>query len=162
MKISQLALPLALFATHALAADPIEKQVTVTAQVPTENFFVDPIGGNWMSDPQDMAWNSSQQSLQDIRKQLRTKSTTGAISAYLLNPAIMTSGSNRIELDVAVNGTVLKTTTAPVVPATDALAGATVDFVISAQAPTAADGKYVPGNYQGIVGMMFETVIPPR
>ena len=92
MKYSVLALPLALMiaAGSAVAADPIEKQVTVTATIPTENFYVEPVGGNWMNEPQDMAWNSFQQTLQPIRKQLQVRSTTGPISAYLLNPATIT------------------------------------------------------------------------
>lgn len=161
MKTVLFALPLALaFVANAYAVDPIEKQVTVTATIPTESFFVEPVGGNWMNDPQDMAWNSYQQTLQPIRKQLQVKSTTGAISAYLLHPAIMTGGAGNIGLDVSVNGTALKLTSDPVVPAPQAAAGATVEFLIAAKAANTADGKYVAGNYQGVINMMFETVTP--
>jgi hypothetical protein len=161
MKTALFVLPLALaFAANAYAVDPIEKQVTVTATIPTEAFFVEPVGGNWMNDPQDMNWNSYQQTLQPIRKQLQVKSTTGAISAYLLHPAVMTGGAGNIGLDVSVNGTPLKLTPDPVVPAPQAAAGATVEFLIAAQAANTADGKYLPGNYQGVINMMFETVTP--
>jgi hypothetical protein len=161
MKTALFALPLALaFAINAHAADPIEKQVTVTATIPTEAFFVEPVGGNWMNDPQDMNWNSYQETLQPIRKQLQVKSTTGAISAYLLHPAVMSGGAGNIGLDVSVNGTALKLTSEAVVPAPQAAAGATVEFMVAAQAPNTGNGKYLPGNYQGVINMMFETVTP--
>lgn len=159
MKRTFLALPLALLAVgNAFATDPLEKQVTVVATVPTENFYVEPVGGNWMNEPQSMAWNPLRESLEPIRKQLQVKSTTGAISARLLSPAVITSGTNSIGLDVAVNGNGLTTTSAPVVPAAAAAAGTLVAFDIVAQ--SAGSNGYVPGNYQGIVNMLFETVSP--
>ncbi|CAM4019925.1 CS1 type fimbrial major subunit [Pseudomonas wadenswilerensis] len=159
MKRTFLALPLALLAVgNVFAADPLEKQVTVTATIPTENFYVEPVGGNWMNEPQNMAWNALRESLEPIRKQLQVKSTTGAISARLLSPAVINSGANSIGLDVAVNGTGLTTTSVPVVPAAAAAAGTLVAFDVAAQ--SAGPSGYVPGNYQGIVNMLFETVSP--
>ena len=159
MKRTFLALPLALLAVgNVFAADPLEKQVTVTATVPTENFYVEPVGGNWMNEPQNMAWNALRETLEPIRKQLQVKSTTGAISARLLSPAVINSGANSIGLDVAVNGTGLTTASVPVVPAAAAAAGTLVAFDVAAQ--SAGAGGYVPGNYQGIVNMLFETVSP--
>ncbi|MFD2642716.1 CS1 type fimbrial major subunit [Pseudomonas japonica] len=157
MKYSVLALPLALMmaAGTAQAADPIEKQVTVTATIPTESFYVEPVGGNWMNEPQDMAWNSFQQTLQPIRKQLQVRSTTGPISAYLLNPATITSGADTIGLNVSVAGKVLTLTSSEVVSEEQAAPGSIVGFEVAAQ--TAGAGGYTPGNYLGVVNMMFET-----
>ncbi|MGE8048862.1 CS1 type fimbrial major subunit [Pseudomonas kurunegalensis] len=159
MKRSLLALPLTLlFAGAAFAVDPIEKQVQIVAQVPTDAFFVEPVGGNWMNDPQEMAWNSYQQKLDPIRKELQVKSTVGAISAYLVSPAVIASGTHNIGLDVTVGDTVLQTTPAEVVSAAQAASGATIGFSVAAQAaPTAG---YEPGNYQGLVSMIFETAAP--
>nr|WP_305777805.1 CS1 type fimbrial major subunit [Pseudomonas sp. Hg5Tf] len=154
-----LALPLALLSVgSAYAVDPIEKQVQITAQVPTDAFYVEPVGGNWMNDPQEMAWNSFRSELQPIRKQLQVKSTIGPISAYLLSPAVVASGSDSIGLDVKVADTVLTTTTAEVVSAAQAAPGAVIGFEVAAQA--AGAGGYEPGNYQGLVSMMFETAAP--
>lgn len=159
MKRLLMALPLALFtATAAHAADPIEKQVQVTAQVPTDAFYVEPVGGNWMNDPQELAWNSFRSELQPIRKQLQVKSTVGPISAYLLSPATITSGTNSIGLDVKVANTTLDTTPAEVVSQAQAAPGAVIGFEIAAQA--APNSGYVPGSYQGLVSMMFETAAP--
>ena len=159
MKRMLLALPLALLSVgSAYAVDPIEKQVQITAQVPTDAFYVEPVGGNWMNDPQEMAWNSFRSELQPIRKQLQVKSTIGPISAYLLSPAVVASGSDSIGLDVKVADTVLTTTTAEVVSAAQAAPGAVIGFEVAAQA--AGAGGYESGNYQGLVSMMFETAAP--
>ncbi|MFK0036027.1 CS1 type fimbrial major subunit [Pseudomonas monteilii] len=159
MKRSLLALPLTLlFAGAAFAVDPIEKQVQIVAQVPTDAFFVEPVGGNWMNDPQEMAWNSYQQKLDPIRKELQVKSTVGPISAYLVSPAVIASGTHNIGLDVTVGDTVLQTTPAEVVSATQAAPGATIGFSVAAQA--APSTGYEPGNYQGLVSMIFETAAP--
>lgn len=159
MKRTLFALPLAMCcATSAFAIDPIEKQVQVTAQIPTGAFFVEPVGGNWMNDPQEMTWNSYQSKLEPIRKELQVKSTVGPITAYLVSPAVIASGINNIGLDVKVAGTVLKTTPTEVVSAALAAPGTTVGFEVHAQAaPTTG---YVPGSYQGLVSMIFETAAP--
>lgn len=159
MKRTLLALPLALLTTTcAFAADPIEKQVQVTAQVPTAAFYVEPVGGNWMNDPQEMAWNSFRGELDPIRKELQVKSTVGPISAYLISPATIASGTNNIGLDVSVGDTLLTTTSAEVVTAAQAAPGAIIGFKVAAQAASGAG--YAPGNYQGLVSMMFETAAP--
>lgn len=57
-----------------------------------------------------------------------------------------------------VGDTVLQTTPVEVVSATQAAPGAIVGFEIAAQ-PAPAAG-YEPGNYQGLVSMIFETGTP--
>lgn len=158
MKSFLLALPLAVLgAGSALAADPIEKQVLVTAVVPTAAFYVEPVGGNWMNDPQEMAWNPFQETLEPIRKQLQAKSTVGAITAHLLSPAQIASGAEAIDLVVKVGGTSLTTSAVEILSDTQAAPGVLVDFEVVPQEPT---GGYQPGNYQGLVSMMFETATP--
>ncbi|MNC65598.1 hypothetical protein D3C75_1159030 [compost metagenome] len=111
-----------------------------------------------MNDPQEMAWNSFQGKLDPIRKQLQVKSTIGPISAYLVSPAVIANGSNNIGLDVTVGDTVLQTTPAEVVSATQAAPGAVIGFQVEAQ-PAPGTG-YEPGSYQGLVSMIFETAAP--
>jgi len=153
-----LALPfVALVTGQAMAGDPIEKQVLITATVPTANFYVEPVGGNWMNDPQEMAWNSFQGNLTPVRKQLQAKSTIGPITAHLLSPAVVSSGLDAIDLDVKIGTTVLTTSAAQILTETEAAPGAIVDFEVAAQVPA---GGYKPGNYQGLVSMMFETAAP--
>lgn len=158
MKRSLLALPLTLlFAGAAFAADPIEKQVLITATVPTAAFYVEPVGGNWMNDPQDMAWNSFQGSLTPVRKQLQAKSTVGPITAHLLSPAVVSSGLDAIDLDVKIGATTLTTNAIEILTEAQAAPGAIVDFEVAPQVPA---GGYKPGSYQGLVSMMFETAAP--
>ena len=159
MKSTILALPLAmLFAGVVMADQRIDHTVTVTATVPTDKFSVEPLGGNWMNDPQELGWNPNQAKLDPVRKELQVKSTVGAINAYLVSPAVIASGSHNIGLDVKVGGTVLQTTPAEVVSATQAAPGAIIGFEIAAH-PAPAAG-YEPGNYQGLVSMIFETGTP--
>ncbi|KIY39265.1 MULTISPECIES: CS1 type fimbrial major subunit [Pseudomonas] len=158
MKALLLALPIAaLVAGQALADDPIEKQVLITATVPTASFYVEPVGGNWMNDPQDMAWNSFQGTLTPVRKQLQAKSTIGPITAHLLSPAVVSSGLDAIDLDVKIGDTVLTTNATEILSAAAAAPGAIVDFEVAPQVPA---GGYKPGAYQGLVSMMFETAVP--
>ncbi|WP_144171632.1 CS1 type fimbrial major subunit [Pseudomonas sp. Kh13] len=158
MKAAYLAIPfLAFVAGSAVADDAIEKQVQITATVPTANFYVEPVGGNWMNEPQEMAWNSFQGTLEPVRKQLQAKSTVGPITAHLLYPAAVTSGLDAIDLDVKVGTTVLTTKSAEVIDAAQAGAGALVDFEVAPKQPA---GGYKPGSYQGLVSMMFETAAP--
>lgn len=159
MKRMLLALPLALLTMgSAFAADPIEKQVQVIATVPTAAFYVEPVGGGWMNDPQELPWNSFQSRFDTIDKQLQVKSTVGPISAYLLSPAVISDGANNIDLDVKVAGTSLDTASAEVISASQAAPGATVGFQIAAKAPIT--GAFIPGSYQGLVSMVFETAAP--
>ena len=158
MKAFMLALPfVALVAGPAMAGDPIEKQVLITATVPTANFYVEPVGGNWMNDPQEMAWNSFQGNLTPVRKQLQAKSTIGPITAHLLSLAVVSSGLDAIDLDVKIGTTILTTSAAEILTDVEAAPGAIVDFEVAAQVPA---GGYKPGNYQGLVSMMFETAAP--
>ncbi|MDZ5602073.1 CS1 type fimbrial major subunit [Pseudomonas sp. RP23018S] len=157
MKRTLLALPLALsFASAAFAApDPIEKQVQVTAVVPTAAFYVEPVGSDWMNDPQELPWNPTRATFGEIRHQVQAKSTVGSISGYLLNAPVLTSGLDTIDLNVKVGATDLDITPNEILTAAQALPGAVMDFVITAKNP--ANGSFTPGNYQGLVSMMFET-----
>ncbi|HDX8379887.1 TPA: adhesin [Aeromonas salmonicida] len=157
-----IAAPLAmLVSANLMAAERIEHQVTVTAQIPTEAFYVQPTGGdNWMSTPQKLAYNPYTKKLDKLSKQLDVKSTLGAIKGYLTNPAAMASGNDNIPLTVKIGGVTLGTTSAEVMTATDARTGKLLGLeVIPADAPVAG---YKPGNYQGVVNMMFESEAPPK
>ncbi|MBC2678589.1 adhesin [Pseudomonas sp. CFBP 8758] len=159
MKSSVLALPLALLFTGSAMADQrIDHTVTVTATVPTDKFIVEPLGGNWMNEPQNMSFKPVDGSLEPIRKQLTMKSTSGAIKAKLLNSPTMTSGSNSIGLNVKVGNQALSTSSEIVANVADAAAGTVVDFLVTAGAKPSAG--YVPGTYQGTVNLVFETPDP--
>ena len=152
-------IPALLLASNTLmAAERVEHTVTVTAQIPTENFYVQPVG-DWMSTPQKLAFNSFNNKLEPLAKQLDMKSTIGPIKGYLVYPATMASGKESIGLTVKVGGIALTTTSTELLTQADANTGKQVGLeIIPAVAPT---GGYKPGNYQGIVSMMFESEAPP-
>ena len=152
-------IPALLLASNTLmAAERVEHTVTVTAQIPTENFYVQPVG-DWMSTPQKLTFNPFNQQLEPLAKQLEMKSTLGPIKGYLVYPATMASGKDSIGLTVKVGGVALTTTSTELLTQADANTGKQVGLeIIPAVAPT---GGYKPGNYQGIVSMMFESEAPP-
>lgn len=155
--------PLALVfaAGNALAVDPIPHQMTVTATIPTDSFYVTPAGGgNWMNDPQNLDYSAQSQTLATFSRQLDMKSTSGPITAHLTSPISMghTSSDETIGLSVKINNKTLTTTSQEVLPAADAATGMTVPFMVTADA--APTGGYTPGDYTGIIGMLFETTTP--
>jgi len=89
---------------------------------------------------------------------MEAKSTIGAITGYLTNPAVMASGSDNIALSVKLGGVALSTTSVEVIKADDAKTGKLLELeVIPADAPVTG---YKPGNYQGVVNMIFESEAP--
>ena len=158
MKMLSLFPALLLASGSLMAAERIEHTVTVTAQIPTEHFYVQPVG-DWMSTPQKLTFNPFSQKLDPLAKQLEMKSTIGPIKGYLVYPATMASGKESIGLTVKVAGVALTTSSADLLNQADANTGKQVGLeIIPAVAPT---GGYKPGNYQGIVSMMFESEAPP-
>ncbi|MFM5762450.1 CS1 type fimbrial major subunit [Aeromonas veronii] len=149
---------LLLASSTLMAAERVEHTVTVTAQIPTDKFYVQPVG-DWMNTPQKLTFNPFNQKLDPLAKQLEMKSTLGPIKGYLVYPATMASGKDSIGLTVKVGGVALTTTSAELLTQADANTGKQVGLeIIPAVAPS---GGYKPGNYQGIVSMMFESEAPP-
>jgi hypothetical protein len=153
-KLTLLALAM-LASTQALAADPIEKQVTVSAVIPTTAFYVEPFGGNWMNDVQELGYQPTTDTLLPVRKQLQAKSTVGPIEALLINDAAISNGPDSIPLVVSIAGTTLTTTAKPIM--TDVTAAKILDFQVDAPKPS---GGFKPGTHQGVVNMMFQTAAP--
>ena len=148
---------LLLASSTLMAAEKVEHTVTVTAQIPTDKFYVQPVG-DWMNTPQKLTFNPFNQKLDPLAKQLEMKSTLGPIKGYLVYPATMASGKDSIGLTVKVAGVALTTTSADLLNQADANTGKQVGLeIIPAVAPS---GGYKPGNYQGIVSMMFESEAP--
>ncbi|QWZ77492.1 CS1 type fimbrial major subunit [Aeromonas sp. FDAARGOS 1419] len=151
--------PILLLASGSLtAAEQVEHTVTVTAQIPTDKFYVQPVG-DWMNTPQKLTFNPFSQKLEPLAKQLEMKSTLGTIKGYLVYPATMASGKESIGLTVKVAGTPLTTTSQDLLNLAEASTGKKVGLeIIPAAAPT---GGYKSGNYQGVVSMLFESEAPP-
>ena len=104
-----------------------------------------------------MEWNTFNNVLTPIQKQLHMGSTTGAIQAAVTSSTLTGSLlANTIDLAVAVNGVTLSSTAADVLGATQAAAGQVVNMTIAPVATT----SYTPDNYSGVVSLSFETPLP--
>ncbi|WP_321167801.1 MULTISPECIES: CS1 type fimbrial major subunit [Aeromonas] len=147
-----------LVSLSSLAAERVTHTVTVTAQIPTGTFYVLPVG-DWMSSQLKLSVNPSSQKLEPIVKELNMKSTIGPIKGFLSYPPVIVSGANNIGLTIKVAGVELTTTSTELLNLADARVGrqGSIEF-IPAAGPT---GGYIPGNYQGIVSMIFESEAPP-
>lgn len=147
--------PLALLAaTQVAQADTTSRQITVTAIVPTSAFVVRD-EGNWMATPQSLP-SFDDGSLGSVQNRMYLKSTTGAVTAKFMSNPTITSGRTNIPLSFSIAGVDLTTTAQEVVPQNDAAAGQSVETVLG----VAAAGPYTPGNYRGIVNVVFETPAP--
>jgi len=158
MKINKIALVVGAFlCSSVMAVERVEHTVTVTAQIPTDNFYVQPVG-DWINTPQQLVYNVYTKELSPVSRQFDIKSTLGPVQAFLSSPASIASGANTIPLSVSVAGKVLNTTPVEVLNTADALTGKVVSLdILAANAPV---GGYVPGTYQGVVHMMFESEAP--
>ncbi|KOO59235.1 hypothetical protein WH43_04455 [Rheinheimera sp. KL1] len=142
----------------SFAAQTEQKQITIVADVPSTEFFVNALpGDDVFTAPQRMEWNTFNNVLTPIQKQLHMGSTTGAIQAAVTSSTLTGSSlSNTINLAVAVNGVTLTTTAADVIGASQAAAGQVVNMTIAPVATT----SYTPDNYSGVVSLSFETPLP--
>lgn len=159
MKYSLFALPLALLLASggASAVQPIEGNFTVTGTVPTESFSViDP--SNWMSQTQTLPWSLLGTGFGIFQQKILLKSTVGAITAHLLDPAQISSGDNVIQLQVAINSIPLTLSPKQVLRADLAAGGYLVNFSTSVLNSTGP--QLIPGDYAGTLSMMFETAAP--
>ena len=100
----------------SFAAQTEQKQITIVADVPSTEFFVNALpGDDVFTAPQRMEWNTFNNVLTPIQKQLHMGSTTGAIQAAVTSSTLTGSSlSNSINLAVAVNGVTLTSTAADV------------------------------------------------
>lgn len=143
-----------LVAGSAFAVDTKSKTVDITANIPTDAFYVEADTG-WDTAPQALPYNAVTQTLTPVQQRYVAKSTTGAISAKLDGVPQINSGADAILLDVEFNGVALTQTSAVVIPTAAAATESIVGFKVAAQ-----PGPYEPGSYSGTVNMTFETPLP--
>jgi hypothetical protein len=141
------------------ATERFEHKVTVSLQLPNPDFQINaPESDPWLNQTQRMQWDSYQQQLLPIQKQLYIQSRLGAVSARLLAPPLLSYGSEQIPLKVQLNNSLLSTTAQIVLNAQQASAGQQLDMLIMALPPSS--GRYRAGTYQGVVNLLFETSMP--
>jgi hypothetical protein len=165
MSTSVLALALA---SSAALAVPQQHDITVIADIPGADFYVQPEDMSTIRDEQRLLWNQTTSQLEGITRMFKVKSSTGAaagpdVEATLMEAAEIvdvTDASNKINLNVNFNGRALTTVGSPVV-VVDAGAATTemrAPLVITPVVPGAPG--YVEGNYRGFVKVMFDAPSP--
>lgn len=160
MKKLLLAVTLATVWGNALA-ETSKLQLTVEARIPSDNFYVTPVGG-WGGQVQNMTWQPGTSSLEPLQKTLEMKSTLGPIQGYLEEAAILYSsnGQNTIPLNVKVADKTLGVGSASKVEVMSATNAAVSKRVTLALEPVKPSNGYQAGQYNAVVNMMFESVAP--
>lgn len=142
----------------ALAMDPITHTIQMTATIPTNNFYVEPVDPTWIGKTQNLAWNPLNQTLGSWQQEFDVKHAGGSIHAHLDAPAKMYGGSETFDLDVTFNGKAITTTAAEVVTEAQAANNYRTRLAIVPKKPTTG---YVAGDYSGTVALIFDAVVTP-
>ncbi|EJM74266.1 hypothetical protein PMI29_00619 [Pseudomonas sp. GM49] len=154
--ISAPVLALAFVSSAAMAA-PQTHTVQVVADIPSTDFYVQPVNHDTVAMPQQLLWNATTSKLEGISRDFKAKSAVAAgpaIKATLLDPAVMTAGTEEIQLEVKFNSVALTLgSEVDVVPA----GGATTEIIAPLSiTPIEPGAGYKEGNYTGNVRVMFD------
>ncbi|MGE8323907.1 MAG: CS1 type fimbrial major subunit [Pseudomonas sp.] len=157
MKARFMAVPfLALVASSALAIEPIRKDITVEAIVPSVEFTVE-ADASWANKPVVLDYQADKEAFVPFSNKFQAKSSVGAIDAKLQQAATLNSESETIALDVKVGNQSLLLTPLEVMSEADAKEGKDLPISIEAIKP---NNGYVAGTYSGTVSILFETAAP--
>ncbi|OHX11591.1 hypothetical protein BI347_18260 [Chromobacterium sphagni] len=148
--------------SYAAMAEQQPLQISVTANIPTDSFYVQPLA-DWHLKDQTLSWDPRREVLKPVNNMLDMKSTIGAIQGYLEAPAeLYGSGSDKIPMVVEINDQPMKVGVAKkaqILTATQAKDISRLNLNISAPKPEAG---FKPGRYSGSVNLMFESVAPTQ
>jgi hypothetical protein len=97
----------ALTSSLAFAADDARSSIHITANIPTQQFHVQPRNPDFGKD-ETMSYNTVNGMLTSLRQTYDVKNTEGSVHAYIEGgPAALYNGSNSIALTTAFNGVTL-------------------------------------------------------
>lgn len=142
----------------AFAVDPVTHTIQMTATIPTNNFYVEPVDPTWIGKTQALSWNPLNGTLGSWQQEFDVRHAGGSIHAHLDAPAKMYGGSETFDLDVTFNGNALTTTAREVVTAAQATNNYRTRLAIAPKRPASG---YVPGDYNGTVALIFDAVVVP-
>jgi hypothetical protein len=147
------------FVSSAAMAVPQTHNIQIFADIPSSDFYVQPVNHDTVAMPQQLLWNATTSKLEGISRDFKAKSAVAngaapAIKATLLDPAVMTAGTEEIALEVKFNNAALVLgSEVEVIAADGAIAEAIVPLSITPIEPGAG---YKEGNYTGNVRVMFD------
>lgn len=146
---------LAIAAAASAHAETRQLQATVKAIIPTADGLIVSAVRNWDNDPQTMTWDEVTESLQPINKEIDIRSKT-AVSAYLADEANLGNGEHLVPMAVSIGGKPLASGASNkvvVATAAEAVVKVRKPTRISATKPS---GGFEPGDYSGVVTLVFE------
>ncbi|AOE62006.1 CS1 type fimbrial major subunit [Pseudomonas corrugata] len=132
-KVAAMALgAVALSASPAQAADDARSSIHITANIPTQQFHVQPRDPEFGKD-EVMYWDPVKSQLTPVRQTFDVKNTDGSVHAYLpAGQPALTNGSSAIPLLVRFNNVTLTSTPQEVVDDPTSTPGTQAEMVIYA------------------------------
>ncbi|MDO7899587.1 CS1 type fimbrial major subunit [Pseudomonas citrulli] len=147
----------ALSSPLAMAADDARSSIHITANIPTQQFHVQPRDPNFGKD-EIMSYNTVSGTLTSLRQTFDVKNTEGSVNAYIEGgPASLYNGSDAIALTTAFNGVTLTATPQEVVDDATSTPGTQADMTIVPAKPLATQN----GLYTADLTVIFDAVPRP-
>ncbi|ALI08566.1 MULTISPECIES: CS1 type fimbrial major subunit [Pseudomonas] len=147
----------ALSSSLAFALDDARSSIHITANIPTQQFHVQPRDPNWGKN-ETMNYNTVSGTLTSLRQTYDVKNTEGSVNAYIENgPASLFNGSDAIALTTAFNGVTLTAIPQEVVDDATSTPGTQAEMTISPAKPLATQN----GVYTADMTVIFDAVPRP-
>ncbi|WP_460318885.1 CS1 type fimbrial major subunit [Pseudomonas ogarae] len=147
----------ALGASQVFALDDARSAIHITANIPTQQFHVQPRDPNFGKD-EIMNYNTVNGTLTSLRQTFDVKNTEGSVHAYIEGgPAALYNGSDSIALTTKFNGVTLSAIAQEVVDDATSTPGTQADMTIVAATPLATQN----GLYTADMTVIFDAVPRP-
>ena len=152
------AIPLAVLAftsSAAFAAGEASHSISIVGHVPTNGFYVVPVDPDLVNKDQRMDFRPSTGTMDEVTGFFDVRNNNGSVHASVLTAPKLLAGAESIDLKVEINGKELTTTPQMVVGEAESDVNYRAPLRISAKGTT-----FAPGDYTGVVAMMFDAVTP--
>ncbi|WP_434561467.1 adhesin [Pseudomonas sp. Z5-35] len=141
----------------AFAADDARSSIHITANIPTQQFHVQPRNPDFGKD-EVMSYNTVTGTLTSLRQTFDVKNTDGSVNAYIEGgPASLFNGRDAIALTTAFNGVTLTATPQEVVDDATSTPGTQADMTITPARPLDTQN----GLYTADMTVIFDAVPRP-
>ncbi|MBO1541381.1 CS1 type fimbrial major subunit [Pseudomonas sp. OA65] len=144
----------ALSSSLTFAADDARSSIHITANIPTQQFHVQPVNPEFGKD-ETMSYNTVSGTLSSLRQTYNVKNTDGSVHAYVEGgPASLYNGRDAIALTTAFNGVTLTALPQEVVDDATSTPGTQADMTIVAARPLDTQN----GLYTADMTVIFDAV----
>ncbi|MFL7964038.1 CS1 type fimbrial major subunit [Pseudomonas kielensis] len=147
----------ALSSSLAFALDDARSSIHITANIPTQQFHVQPRDPNWGKN-ETMNYNTVSGTLTSLRQTYDVKNTEGSVNAYIEGgEASLFNGSDAIALTTAFNGVTLTAMSQEVVDDATSTPGTQAEMTITPARPLPTQN----GIYTADMTVIFDAVPRP-